>query len=425
MTAGPVWTGAVTDRIAGATCVFGLEWRSPQGADTLKSARSAVREMPGSLAVLRKDRWQYALGPASARGAISAAAVLAEQQDGSWIGVWPLPGNAAWWGLAVRHRTVYPVFGDTVLDGRDGARDWLTAYAETVEWDLVIAPADLIPADLVDAERRGGCILDFQELDTLLVPSRRSPVLMDPGHVSWRRILGGAAAAGLAAAFVVAASGQWREWLPAPAAEPVGRPVLPLPDGVPVPAVLDACLAALDRFAPASIPAGWQALSLGCRPGGPGVQAEVAISVHEWAPITLLGHPGAGGSASGPDRPGAALTRSGALGESRELPAAEPRAADAALARLVETLGGKAGEHLVVERLEPSFDPETHAPPTWSELHWTLRTRAPVRLWRRGLAQLPPGRLEAMTFTISTGEWRLSGRITVDPMLTSQEELRS
>ena len=425
MTAGPAWAGAVTHRIAGATCVFGLEWRSPEGADTVKSARSAVRETPGSLAVVRKHRWQYALGPSSARGAISAAAVLAERHDGSWIGVWPLPGNAAWWGLAVRHRTVYPVFGDTVLDGRDGSRDWLAAHTETVEWDLVIAPSDLIPAELLEAGRRGGCILDFHELDTLLVPSRRSPVLMDPAHISWRRVLGGTAAAALAAALVVAASGQWREWLPAPAAEPVERPVLPLPDGSPVPAVVDACLAALDRFVPASVPPGWQVLSLGCRPGGPGVRAEVAIAAHEWTPVALLERPGADGPAPGPDRPGATLEHSATLGEPRELPAAEPRVADAALAKLAETLGGKAGEHLLVERLDPSFDPETHAPPTWSELHWTLRTRAPVRLWRRGLARLPSGRLEAMTFSIATGEWRLTGRITVDPTLTSEEEHRS
>lgn len=425
MTAGPGWTGAVTRTVAGRACVFGLEWRSPEGADTTRSARSAVRETPGSLAVVRKEHWQYALGPASARGATSAAAVLAEQHDGSWIGVWPLPGNTEWWGLAVRHRTVYPVFGDTVLDGRDGARDWLAAHAETVEWDLVIAPSDLVPAELIEAERRGGCILDFRELDTLLVPSRRSPVLFDPAHVSWRRVLGGAAAAGLAAAVVLAASGQWREWLPAPGGEPAERPVLPLPDGVPLPAVLDACLAALGRFAPASIPPGWQALSLGCRPGGPGVQAEVAIAAHEWTPVALLGHPGAGVPAPGPDRPGATLTRTAALGEPRDLPAAEPRVADAALAKLVETMGGKAGEHLLVERLEPSFDPETHATPTWSELHWTLHTRAPVRLWRHGLAGLPPGRLEAMTFSIATGEWRLTGRITVDPAPASDEEHRS
>ena len=425
MTDGSDWTGAVTHRIAGMTCVFGLEWRSPQGADTLKSARSTVGETPGSLAVVRKDRWQYALGPASARGATSAAAVLAEQHEGSWIGVWPLPGNSAWWGLAVRHRTVYPVFGDTVLDGRDGARDWLTAHAETVEWDLVIAPSDLVPAELLEAERRGGCILDFHELDTLLVRTRRAPVLMDPARVSWRRVLGGAAAAGLAVAVVVAASGKWREWLPAPADEPVARTVLPLPHGVPAPAVLDACLSALGRFAPAAIPPGWQALSLGCRPGGSGVQAEVVIAAHEWTPITLLRHPGTGNSAPGPDRPGATLTHAAGLGEPRELPAAEPRVAGAALARLVETMGGKAGEHLLVERLEPSFDPETHVAPTWSELHWTLLTHAPVRLWRRGLAGLPPGRLEAMTFSVATGEWRLTGRITVDPTLTSEEEHRS
>ena len=425
MTAGPAWAGAVTHSIAGTACIFGLEWRSAEGTDALKSARSAVRETPGSLAVVRKHRWQYALGPASARGAASAAAVLAEHHDGSWIGVWPLPGNTAWWGLAVRHRTVYPVFGDTVLDGRDVARDWLAAHAETVEWDLVIAPSDLVPADLIEAERRGGCTLDFHELDTLLVPSRRSPVLMDPAHVSWRRVLGGAAAAGLAAAVVVAASGQWREWLPAPAAEPVERTVLPMPDGVPAPAVLDACLAALGSFAPASIPPGWQTLSLGCRPDGPRVRAEVAIAAHEWTPVALLGHPGAGGSAPGPDRPGATLSHAAALEEPRRMPAAEPRVADAALAKLVETMGGKAGEHLLVERLEPSFDPETHVAPTWSELHWTLRTRAPVRLWRRGLAALPSGRLEAMTFSIASGEWRLTGRITVDPTLTSEGEHRS
>ena len=423
MTGGPDRTGAVTSTISGTTWVFGLEWRSPQGADTLNSARSAVRETAGSLAVLRKDRWQFALGPASARGAASAAAVLAEQHDGSWIGVWPLPGDAAWWGLAVRHRTVYPVFGDTVLDGRDGARDWLAAHAETVEWDLVIAPADLVPADLLETQGRGGCTLEFRELDTLLVRSRRSPVLMDPARVSWRRVLGGAAAAGLAVAVVVAASGQWRAWLPAPATEPAERPVLPLPDGVPVPAVLDACLTALGRFAPASIPPGWQALSLGCRPGGPGVQAEVVIAAHRWTPIALLAHPG--GPATGPDPVRATLAQAAGLGEPRELPAAPPRDAESALARLVESMGGKAGEHLLVERLEPSFDPQTHAAPTWSELHWTLRTHAPVRLWRRGLAQLPPGRLEAMTLSIATGEWRLTGRITVDPTLTSEEEHRS
>ncbi len=425
MTAGPAWNGAATHTISGTGFVFGLEWRSPQGADTVKAARAAVRETPESLAVVRKDRWQFALGPASARGATSAAAVLAEQHDGSWIGVWPLPGDAAWWGLAVRHRTVYPIFGDTVLDGRDGARDWLLAHAETVEWDLVIAPSDLVPAELLEAERRGGCILEFHELDTLLVPSRRAPVLMDPAHVSWRRILGAAAAAGLAVAVVVAASGHWRGWLPAPAGEQAERPVLPPPHGVPAPAVLDACLTALGRFAPASIPPGWQAVSLGCRPEGTGVRAEVQVTAHDWTPIALLAHPGTGTPSTGPGRPAATLTRAAALGEPRELPAAEPRVAGAALARLVETMGGKTGEHLLVERLEPSFDPQTHSAPTWSELHWTLRTHAPVRLWRRGLATLPPGRLEGMALSIPTGEWQLTGRITVDPTLTSEEEHRS
>ena len=419
MTPAADWTRAGTRTVSGTTFVFGLEWRSPPGPETVKSAKAAVRETPGALAVVRRDRWQFALGPASARGAASAAAVLAERYDGTWAGVWPLPDGAAWWGLAVRHRAVYPVFGDVLLEDRDAARGWLHEHAGIVEWDLVIAPPDLVPGDLVEAERRGGCTLEFHELETLLARRRRTPVLADPARAWWRRILAAAAACVLAAGVILAVSGDWRGWLPAPAPERAERPPLPLPDGVPAPAVLDACLAALGHFAPGAVPPGWQAVSLGCQPGGGGVLAELALAAHEWTPLTLAARPG---PAAGPALPETTLTHTAALAEPGPLPAAAPGTARAALARLAETLGGRAREQLAVERLEPSFDPETHTAPAWSELRWTLDTPAPVLAWRHGLDRLPAGRLEAMTFSVPAGRWRLSGRITVDPTLTGEEE---
>ena len=423
--AAPDWTRAVTRRLAGVTYVFGLEWRSPPGSDTLKAARAAVRETPGSLAAVRKDRWQFGIGPVSARGAVSAAAALADVGTGSWIGIWPLTEDGMWWGAAARHGSVYPVFGDALLARRDEARAWLADHAGTVEWDLVIAPEDLVPVDLIEAGRRGATTLEDRTLETLFARRRRAAVLADPVRRSTRRVFGIAAAAGLAVAFLLAASRGWHHWLSPPAAEKADLSPLPLPDLPAAAAVLDACATALRQFSPQAVPPGWQANTVACRRGAAEAVAEIAMKAHEWTPVALTApfRPVDMdiGFESGSAHPEATLSRSAPITEPGRPARAAPATAAAALARLAETLGGRTGRELVTERRSPEFNPETHTPPSWSELHWTLRTTAPAAIWRRGVAGLPASTLTAITLTVATLEWEIAGWIPVDPAAAADE----
>ncbi len=393
------WADAMVVPLAGHAYVMGLDWRSPPDRNIRRAAANAVAAASGSLAAVRRDRRQYGLGPAAAKGATAAAAVLASIRPGAWLGVWARP-DGGYWGVAARHGTLYPMFGDVVLADETEARIWLARHLETMSWDHVFAPNGWAGATSVTAT-----------LPELFARRRSGPTLADPRHLPVRRLTVVAVSIAVAGSAGVIGFEHWAASSRQAAIRmaETAQPSVPRPEAPPISSAIAACLTGLASAVGAGAPAGWTPGLARCVIGGGQATAHVALQARDWTPIAL--HPA--GRAGGIDVDIASRTarveRRRPLQPAARLVPAPSAAARLAIARLAAVLDGQSGRALAVTPRPPVFDTETRAMPDWTRFSWTLTTAAPPRLWQPSLSALPATAIETIELDQNRRSWRISG----------------
>ena len=393
--------GGLLLRLAGRVYALGVDWRGV--SPNPRAAARAVARAEGAAGVARVEAGQYGLGPAGFRGAPAGAAVLADAggagADGTaWIGVWPLPGRAEWWGVAVSARggQIYPGFGDAVLDGEAAARSWLAEHVEGIEWSRVFAPPGWDErAEALEVEAALG--------------GRSGPRLGGAHPVA-------PAAAGIAAA-AVAGVAAWVVLAPGPA--PVVAPPPPAlraavpPPTAPVAPVAARCARLLDGLYATGFPAGWEWTAAACSVSGGRVEARLEGRARPWLAVATTAPANPPGMAVSFRGRTAAMRAEAPLAGAAARAPEDAGALSAALARAAEALGGALGRGLDTVEEAAAHDPERDRRPDWRWLAWTLETRAPLALWSAALAEAGATGLVSARLDLAAGAWRVGGRTAV------------